>query len=142
MVLRRQAGDWRGIAEVSNNLGMVATTAGDLAAAWNHYVDALRLEHELGFVLGVGRSLFNLGEVAQLRGEVDQASRLFAGAESLFTKTGSKFVSYATDALTGVVPNDASPLTSEFLRQAAAEKSLDELVDWALSTDGPNGPRP
>ena len=132
--LRCRQGDKRGIAETSNNLGVSAHEQGALDEAWRYYEEALRFEQELGHVFGVGRSLFNIGEVAELKGDVNRACRLFAAAESLFDKVGSPYQPHAASSLQNVAARLNSDVASMIaLRQMVQDKSLDELVTWALA---------
>lgn len=131
-----QIGDKRGNAEVSNNIGLLAWQRGDMEVAERYYTESLNFEHELGHIFGVGRSCFNLGEVAEALGKWPRAMRLFAAAESLFGKAGSPYQPYAASSLeaaAAMLQLDAAALAE--LRRLPQEKSLGELIAWTRAAE-------
>jgi tetratricopeptide (TPR) repeat protein len=132
--LSRANGDQRGIAAASCNLGMLALQQGSLEEAWQYYHEALRTARGLWDEYGVGRELSNLGEVAELKGELALACRLFAAAERLFTSVGAPEAQYSADLFSAVAARlEVAEAGVAALRQSANGKSLEELIDWALT---------
>jgi predicted ATPase len=134
--LYRQCEDQRGIAEVLNNLGVVAQERGALDEARQAYDEALQIERELRGTFGIGRALSNLGEVAELQGDVARACRLFAAAEAIFADLGSPYQEYTA----GLVTRSASRLgyteaDMASLREALRDRSEEERVQWALADE-------
>jgi predicted ATPase len=131
-----QSGDRRGHAEVSNNLGLLAWQQGDMETAWRYYSESLAIEQELGHVFGAGRSLFNLGEVAEAQEKWQQAVRSFAAAEVLFTKVGSPYLPYAIESLESVAGRQEMDAEAQAaLRHLSREKTLDELIEWTMAPE-------
>ncbi|NCO32353.1 MAG: adenylate/guanylate cyclase domain-containing protein [Armatimonadetes bacterium] len=122
------ASDERGKAEALTNLGVLNQDEGNADGAWNCYEGALAVERKLGHALGVGRSLSNLGEVAQRRGELRRAAQLLAAAVSLFDRIGSPPKTYSTNLLEEVscaIADPPSPLSLKGL-------SVEEATAWAM----------
>ncbi len=134
--LRQEQGDRRGIAETLINLGALAQKQAYLTDAWRYYAEALECEQALRHVLGVARALSNLGEVAALQNEPRRAVRFFIAAEHLFDETGSPYKSYVARLCSEAAENlgDAAP-DRQALRQSLRDKSLDDLITWALSVE-------
>ncbi len=133
--MRRAADDRHGLAETLTNLGVLAFEQGDLDAAWLRYSEAAQYEQELQDNFGVGRALFNLGEVADRRREAQRALRLFAAAERLFDNVKSSYAIHAVDQLklaVGAVVG--APAIIEALRELVQGIPLDELAVWATAT--------
>ena len=130
---RKRAGDRRGLAETLNNLGVQAQEAGELDNAWRYGYEALQLKSELGHVAGTAVSLFNLSEIACARPDLKLAARLSAAAEVSFDKAGSPHTPAATHWLHSIAPRAGHTDTSlDGLRRRLKEKTLSELVEWAL----------
>lgn len=87
--LHQTRADQRGLAETHTNLGVLIQAGGDLAGANAHYTEALGSEIKLGHKVGVARALYNLAEVAGLRGQAADGQQLAAAAQYLFTEAGS-----------------------------------------------------
>jgi tetratricopeptide (TPR) repeat protein len=60
--LYREAGDGWGIAEILNNLGLIAGAQGQIDGARVLLEESLKVRRELGDKRGIAMSLFNLGE--------------------------------------------------------------------------------
>lgn len=95
--LHRARADQRGLAETQTNLGVLVQARGDLAEANAHYTEALASEIELGHKVGVARALYNLAEIAGLRGQAADGQQLAAAAEYLFTEAGSPLARPASE---------------------------------------------
>jgi tetratricopeptide (TPR) repeat protein len=131
--LSRQNGDKRGLAQALNNLGMVAQKQENWGEAWERYDESLGIEREMRRPFGVGRALFNLGEVAELRGDLKPAYRLFAAAECLFGKIGSLYRAHASEKVVQVGSRlECQEAQTEELRRSLKSKSLNSLIQWAL----------
>jgi tetratricopeptide (TPR) repeat protein len=59
------------------DLGVLAALNGDLVTAHERYEAALRIQEEIGDILGASVSLYNLGEVAEALGETHEATLLW-----------------------------------------------------------------
>ena len=70
LAIRRQLGDWKGIAASLNNLGMVACDQADYPAARALAQESLAISRELGNRVGIANSLNNLGNVAYDQAEL------------------------------------------------------------------------
>ncbi len=106
--LRTEIGDVRGRAETLTNLGLLDFGAGQTASALTYHREALRAESELQNRFGMGRSLFNLAEVAEALGEETTAGDAYRGAEIIFRRLGSPYADLAaTEAsrLAGTQPS-------------------------------------
>lgn len=130
---RRANGDLRGLAETSNNLGVLAQERNSLDEAAEHYTAALVGENTLRHSFGMARALHNLGEVAHLRGDNPLACRLAAAAERLFEQVGSPYLSESAELLRSVAAAQGlSSSTVAGLRAALDDKTPGEIMDWAL----------
>jgi predicted ATPase/class 3 adenylate cyclase/Tfp pilus assembly protein PilF len=126
--IHRDLNDQRGVAQVLTNLGALAQKRGEAEVAWSSFVEALRWERELHHVIGVARTLSNLGEIAEMKTESARAHRLFLTAQFLFNQVGSPYEKYVIDLLGQLNIPLAETEDTAHLR----EKSLDDLVRWAL----------
>jgi hypothetical protein len=84
----------------------------------------------------VGRALSNLGEVAQAKGDLWRAHRLYRAAVCLFEKAGSPFQEYSSGLLRQVMSMLKPQLTAETADASNTDlrsKSLDEIIRWALA---------
>ncbi len=65
-----------------------------------------------------------------------RAVRFFIAAEHLFDETGSPYKSYVARLCSEAAENlgDAAP-DRQALRQSLRDKSLDDLITWALSVE-------
>ena len=76
-----------GAASVLNNLGIVSVRRGDMRKAEHYYQSALDINTRAGAVLSANRNLFNLADIAYVRGDHDTNialnRRLLASFESL-----------------------------------------------------------
>ncbi len=128
LMIHRDLNDQRGVAQVLTNLGALAQERGNAEEAWSFFAEALRWERELHHSVGVARSLSNLGEIAEMQHELERAHRLYLAAQLLFKQVGSPYEQYVASLL--------ARLTVPLLKADAAallrEKSLDDLVRWAL----------
>jgi predicted ATPase/DNA-binding SARP family transcriptional activator/class 3 adenylate cyclase len=123
----------RGVAEVLTNLGALAQKQDSLSRAWASYEEALQIERELRHPFGIGRALSNLGEVAELSGDSQQAYRLLAAAEAIFAELGSALQQYTADLLFRSASNLGYSETSIAEQRASLKgKSEDDLIRWAL----------
>ena len=77
-------------AKALGNLGLVAQTRGDLAAAEDYHRRSLALEEELGRKEGMADTLCNLGTVALTRGDLDAAEDYYSRALALEEELGRK----------------------------------------------------
>jgi predicted ATPase/class 3 adenylate cyclase len=135
----RAAGDARGLAAALTNLGALAFEASRVNEACQFYREALLFQRELGDIPGIASSLFNLGEAAELQGRQGEAQqarlayRLLAVAERLFDEVGSPHKAFARE-LGARVAADLSyaPSALDALQNNLRNKSLDELLAWAL----------
>src|SRR5207302_9541547 len=110
----------------------------DRAAAWDFYREALDHEVALRHAFGVGRTLFNLGEVAMERGEPERAARLLAGAERLLRELRSSYAEEAARLFTAAAEQAGVKAAEQAeLRATAADRSLPELVSWTLAEQVP-----
>lgn len=131
--LRRARDDRRGVAETLNNLGVLAFEAENWETAWKYYAEALEHERALSHPFGVAMVLQNLGETAEQRGELVHACRLFAAAERLMEEVKSPLVSYVLGYFTRVSAlADVPEAKPEVLRRAVKNRSLDDLIAWAM----------
>jgi class 3 adenylate cyclase/predicted ATPase len=73
--LLRRLNDKPGVASMLNNLAIVATVSGDMAAAEKLWLESLQLQNELGDRFGAAALLNNLGVNAQERGDTVTARR-------------------------------------------------------------------
>ncbi len=131
--IHRELDDKRGIAEVLNNMGALAFEAKEWEEAWQSYLGALRWERELQHTLGVARGLCNLGEIAEVREQMPHAVRLFSAAQCLFNKVGSPYEEASTFLLQRVLVKSGQ--TTDVAGAKLKEKSLDDIVEWALEGD-------
>jgi predicted ATPase/class 3 adenylate cyclase len=74
LILQRQLGDKRGIADALNGLGSVALDCGEYQHAVDLYSESLVFQRELGDTWGIARVLNNLGLTEFNRGYYDQAT--------------------------------------------------------------------
>ncbi len=144
--IRRELGDRRGLAETLTNLGVLAYHRDDRAAAWDFYREALEHEVALRHTFGVGRTLFNLGEVALERGEPEPAARMLAGAERLLREVRSPHAAEAARLFAAAADQTGGEAAKqEELRTTAADvgathaSPLLELVSWALAQPATSG---
>lgn len=128
LTIHRDLNDQRGVAQVLTNLGALAQERGKAEEAWSSFVEALRWERELHHTVGVARSLSNLGEIAEMKHESARANRLYIAAQFLFNQVGSPYEHYVT----GLLEHLKIPLHESDDFKHLREKSLDDLVRWAL----------
>jgi tetratricopeptide (TPR) repeat protein len=88
-VLDAARGDKATEAAALGNLGIVARTRGDLAAAEDFHRRALALNEALGHKLGMAIQLANLGVIAAARGDKAGARALYERALALFVEMGA-----------------------------------------------------
>lgn len=84
LVLFRDLGDRRGIADVLGNLGTISFQQGEIGWAVARHEEALALRRALGDTRGIASSLNNLGVMAQTEGEYGRAATFFAESLSLY----------------------------------------------------------
>jgi hypothetical protein len=82
----------------------------------------------LRHAVGVARTLSNLGEIAEMKEEFARAQRLYLAAQFLFKQVGSPYEQYVT----GLLERLDRPLAETEDAAHLREKSLDDLVRWAL----------
>ena len=70
------------------NLGLLAATRGDLAAAEGYYEQALTLNQELGRKEGMAANYGNLGGLEHARGNMAGARAFWVQARDLFAEIG------------------------------------------------------
>jgi predicted ATPase len=126
--IHRDLNDQRGVAQVLTNLGALAQEQNKAEAAWSSFIEALRWERELRHAVGVARTLSNLGEIAEMKEEFARAQRLYLAAQFLFKQVGSPYEQYVT----GLLERLDRPLAETEDAAHLREKSLDDLVRWAL----------
>ena len=138
--LLRRHGDTRGTAGALNNLGALAYQQSDDDGAWRYYLEALELQKDSLNVWGVGCALFNLGEVAERRGqqgrsaEIRRARRLFAAAECSFENVGSPLKDITEEfRLRAESALASAGETPEKLPSKLYDISLDDLINWSLA---------
>ncbi|MFI8991106.1 ATP-binding protein [Streptomyces antimycoticus] len=85
--LHTRIGDWAGVAESSNGLGLVHQWRHELAAARTRLEQALTLYRQYGLHDRAGRSLCNLGYAAAGLGEHQQATRFAREALAIYRET-------------------------------------------------------
>ncbi len=88
--LYRAAGDTRGLAAVSNLLGLVQQARGDVAGAMALYEDSLALCRTLEDTRGIAAALNNLGEVARAQGDYGRAGLLYHESLALFRRVSDR----------------------------------------------------
>jgi ATP/maltotriose-dependent transcriptional regulator MalT len=69
---------------------MVDQSAGDLAGAMAHYEDGLRIMRELDDLPGAAFILWEIGQVAELQGELERASAVFAEGLAISQQAGDR----------------------------------------------------
>ena len=90
LVLWRNMGDQRQIADVLNGLGVLAGALGDQAAARARHEESLAIRRKSGDQWGIGVSLHNLGRVALREGRYETAAALFQESLVLWRTGGDK----------------------------------------------------
>ncbi len=130
--VRRRYGDRRGVAEALNNLGVLAQEQGQLNEAARYYKDALLCEQQLENTIGVARVLYNLSEIAESRADWPRALYAAVASAHLFDEIGSPLLRYASVLCTRVAAH--SHKDEAALRVQIKDKSLDEIIVWALKT--------
>ena len=80
-------GDWDGVAQVLHFKGTVATHQGNFQLARDLYADALAIRRKQGDNARAASLLSNLGIVARLQGQYDQALQL--NKEGAFVTAGA-----------------------------------------------------
>lgn len=131
--LRRKQGDVRGMAEVLNNLGVLAHEDERWSEAENFYREALSYEQQLHNTVGAARVLINLSEIAEVHHKWRHALYCAVVSAYLFEEAGSPLQQYAlefVERLTSHAEKDDEPT---LLRSQIQSKSLDEIVAWAFS---------
>ena len=126
--VHRSLGDKRGIAQVLTNLSALALEQEKSDEAWTACLEALGCERELHHAFGVGRTLSNLGEIAEMKNQPLRAQRLYSGAQCLFNQVGSPYEEYVSDLLARLQGKAEVEWSLSDLR----DKNLDDLVRWAL----------
>ncbi|HVF98273.1 MAG TPA: tetratricopeptide repeat protein, partial [Chloroflexia bacterium] len=89
-LMSRGVGDLGGIAGALGNLGLVAWSLGDHAAAHKLTRESLEVLRELGDRHGVARSLTGLGAIAYSQGNHAEAKASYAEALELFEEFGDR----------------------------------------------------
>ena len=90
LVLGRELGDKRRIANVVNGLAVLYSSEGDLDRAEALYEEVLALDRERGDPDGIALGFANLGVVSIQRGVVDRAAELLYEALAITDKAGLK----------------------------------------------------
>lgn len=80
LLLRRAAGDARGIASSLNGLGLVALDQGDYPRARTLHEESLTIRRELDDRPGIALSLYNLGRIAGAEGHIEAARAFYEDA--------------------------------------------------------------
>ena len=86
IALRRQIGDYRGVAADDNNLGLVAAAVGDDAEARRRHVESLVIAREHGLDEAAAAALVNLGVLSSESGDAVTAAAQYDEALSLYRK--------------------------------------------------------
>jgi predicted ATPase/class 3 adenylate cyclase len=132
--IRRHLGDSLGEAETTNNLGVVAFERGDHVEAWNRYGEALRIELSLDRRTGIGTTLANLGEVAEILGEPHLAARTLSLAVRVLEEVGSPLANAARSMRAEVV-SKLTPGEAEEAERRVAGARTDALIEAVLARD-------
>lgn len=90
LVIRRELGDKRGIADMLNNLGIVLLPQGKYSEARVQHTESLDIYRELGDGWSISLSLANLGLVALDSGEYDEAETLLRESLALRREVGDE----------------------------------------------------
>ncbi|MEO5953278.1 MAG: tetratricopeptide repeat protein, partial [Chloroflexia bacterium] len=90
LVLRRELGDKRGIADMLNNLGIVLLPQGKYNEARTQHTESLEIYRELGDGWSISLSLANLGLVALDAGEYAEAEALLSGSLTIRRDVGDE----------------------------------------------------
>ncbi len=130
--LHNETQSQRGMAEAHNNLGVLAHHGEEWAAAEQHYLSSLQIRQSLRHGYGAALVLSNLGEIAQVREQLEKACQCFAAAEVLFSQSQSPYAGYAADLLLQTVPHTVQ--TVEDFRRTAKSLTLEQLVAWATQS--------
>ncbi|MEK9735171.1 MAG: tetratricopeptide repeat protein, partial [Paracoccaceae bacterium] len=70
------------------NLGILADTRGDLAAAEGYYAQSLKLNQELGLKEGMANQYANLGGLEHARGKMTESRAFWVHARDLYAEIG------------------------------------------------------
>ncbi len=81
-------------------------------------------------IFGVGRTLCNLGEIAEMKQELPRARRMYSAAKYLFNQVGSPYEEYVSSLLNRLGPD----MNNQAASAGLAEKNIDDLVRWTLDT--------
>lgn len=137
--MARAAGDVRGIAVHTNNLGNRALAQNDFERAEERCVRVVVVLRERAEVWGIDGALDVLGSVAASRGEIGRAARIWGGVEGYRDAGG---IPWAPDEREIIEPHlEAArtrrdgPAWEEAWREGRA-MSLDRTVDYALEGVG------
>lgn len=122
---RKAAGDIRGAAETSGNLGVIAYKQGEFAEARRLYEESHRLYLTLGDPQGVALMCHNLGEVCEQDGDARAAVRLFFHAERIFRELQSAYVAAPAEALARLT----AAMGAEAFTQARREAEQTRVED-------------
>ncbi len=128
--LRRKQGDGRGVAEVLNNLGVLAHEDKRWNDAERFYLEALSFEKQLQNAVGVARVLINLSEIAEIHEKRRRALRCAVASAYLFEDAGSPWQNYALDFVERLSAHDNSSPEDKTTR--LENKPLNDIVTWAL----------
>ena len=130
----------RGRRTVDMILGMVALSRGDLVAAHEHLVVALRSRMNFGFHSGASELLNALAARCALGGDQATAAQLFGAAQAAQARlrgTTALFVPFWTEQQSRIRSGLGDSTFDEMYARGSAQ-TLDEAVTVALSVDHPD----
>ena len=129
--LRRRQGDDRGLAEVLNNLGVLAQEDESWSDAEEFYREALSFEQRLQNAVGAARVLINLSEILEVYENWHMALRCALASAYLFEEAGSPLQQYALSSVERLFAHDGKNIEDiDLLRLHLQGKLLDEIVAW------------
>lgn len=100
LLLRKEAGDERGIAETMNNLGHVYHTQGNIPVAIDYYRKSLAIQERIRDLEGMSTSLLNLGVIFNDQGDHDLARKSIEQSLQILQESGDEYgLSYALNNL-------------------------------------------
>lgn len=130
-----QIGDRSGMGSSLNNLGDVAFTQGDYAAARNYLEESLTILKEIGKRSGVRDALEAFATLAARNSGLKQAAMLWAAAEVLREEIGSPLPSNAREQYDRDVAGVREALGKEVFSavwQEGRVMTMEQAIEFAL----------
>ena len=132
LIISKEIGDKKGIAESINSLGNISNYQGDLEQAMKYYKESLAIFKEIGDKIGIAGSIQNLGMIMRNLGDYEQAKKLYEESLAMGKEIGDK--NRIADSINNL--GYVAVIQGDFEQ---AKKYLEESLDIRIETGDKRG---